>query len=81
MKLFNLYEIASGYLNGADKYTSKEIIEIACDVLADSEFNELYAECVAHINMWTENTLEKHIAQGDEIIEEISGVLGEHFKD
>lgn len=80
-KIYNLYERAVNYLDGTSMDdTPLAIINYACEVLADVEdFRELYGRCCFHINMWNDNTFEEQIAEGDEIVEEISGELGEYL--
>lgn len=79
-KIENLYKRAVNYIEGITDDTAHNIINYACDVLADNEdLRELYGRCCFHINMWNDNTFEEQIAEGDEIIEEISGTLGEYL--
>lgn len=80
-KVYDLYEKCSDWLNGDDTHTAKELIETAVDVLADiKELDNLWQECVVHINNWNEYTLNEQIEQAEIIIEDMCGYLGEYLE-
>ena len=79
-EIYKLYEKCVNWLNGDDTYTPKEIIENAVDILADnSELNEIWKECAFHINNWYGNTIEEQCEQAEELVEDLSGSLGEYL--
>ena len=79
-KVYKLYEKCVNWLNGDDTYTPKEIIEEAVDVLADiKELDDLWQECVVHINNWNGSTIEEECDESESIIEDLSGQLGEYL--
>ena len=79
-RLYFLYEAASNWLNGDDTYTPKDIIEEAVKVLADvKELEDVWQECVFHINNWNENSIEEQCEQAEVIVEELCGYLGEYL--
>lgn len=79
-KVYKLYEKCVNWLNGDDTYTPKEIIEEAVDVLADiKELDDLWQECVVHINNWNGNDIDCQCEQAEVLVEELSGYLGEYL--
>lgn len=79
-EIYDLYEKCANYMSGDDTNTAKEIIEQAVDVLADNkELNELWSRCVVHINNWNGNSIEQQESDAYEIVEELSGELGEYL--
>lgn len=79
-EIYDLYEKCANYMCGDDTNTAKEIIEQAVDVLADNkDLNELWSMCVFHTNNWNDNSIEEQESDADEIVEELSGELGEYL--
>ena len=79
-EVYDLYDKCTKWLNGDDTCTPKEIIEEAVDVLADiPELDSIWEKCMFHINNWNENSIEDQCAEDEEIVEELSGCLGEYL--
>lgn len=90
--LFGLYTEAADYI-GDNKgyYLASDIINEGADILMEnleliSPFEKMFdvlTQCVYFINKDFDHdlTFEEYAAKGDEIIEEISGFLGEFFND
>ena len=91
-KLYSLYERASDYINRADCDTIPDIIKNGADIFVEHEDElaempsvaEVLGACLIHINKWFEDdevpTLEEYEDDGYELVEEISGTLGEFFE-
>lgn len=84
MELQKIYETAVLHLTSEHPETipvsAHDLINETCNAIKDiPELENLYLRCVYHINGWNENTLEEQIAECHEIIEEISGFLGEYL--
>lgn len=81
-KIYKLYEECSNWLNGDDTHTPKELIEKAVDVLADvKELDDVWEDCVFHINNWDGNSIDTQCEQAEVLVEELCGYLGEYLSE
>ena len=79
-EICKLYADCTDWLNGSDVHTPKELIERAVDVLADiKELNDVWTECVFHINNWGGNSIDTQCEQAEVLVETLSGYLGEYI--
>ena len=66
------------WLAGDNTYTTHELISEAVNVLACvDELHDIYARCVYHMNNFSNLSLSEQIEEGEDIVEELSGYLGE----
>lgn len=84
-ELFELYELASAYLDNGNN--PLQIIRKASDLYVNHSSNipqdilNVCGQCMLYVNKdFEENmTFDKYVVLGEELIETLSGVLGEHF--
>lgn len=90
-KLFDLYKRAADYICGSEE-TTIDIINDAADILTESkdklaeapEITNLLGRCLIHCTKdfeeGKEPTFEQYVSDGYELVEELSGTLGEFFE-
>lgn len=80
-RLQELYSQAASWLAKDDTSVSAhDIIESACDILADiPELEQLHIKCCFQANLWNSETLEECVGDANLLVEEISGTLGEYL--
>ena len=75
-----IYLAAVNYLQGDNQKSAHDIIDECADIIKDiPELSDLWDMLAVHINMWNDETFEEHIARAEELIEEITGYLGEYL--
>lgn len=84
-KLYQIYDLASRYICGDDTALHTEIIGLAAQLAYEeslpNELKELFGRCLCYTNKDFEKpmTFAEYVSLGEELIEELSGFLGEHF--
>ena len=80
-KIYVIYRKCINWINGDDTYTPKNIIEEAIKVLSNiKELEDVWQECVFHINNWDKNTIEEQCERDEVIMEDLCGYLGEYLQ-
>lgn len=85
--LFNLYELATLYMS-SQEINPLNVIDKASDIYVEyseqltEPIQRVCSDCRLYINKDFEHDLsiEEYIALGEDLIETISGVLGEYFE-
>ena len=80
MSFQNVYDVCAKYMNESGEVSQNDCLEKMIEVFQDSNDSTIhffYQKAVYLYNMWDDNEMDEHISMVDELIEDVTGYLGE----